>query len=153
MIIYRGLATCIYKQLFVAWDCYINLEGVHSWHENLHYPEYNDCAHICNEKKSWKVSTTNLHWCSKAFCSRLENPFSPGFPTGSTNQGLKGLKGDLFSPGWKHQPGVKGASRPDQGPPRGRTLSPGWCYQPGLNVLLFFPFSGFYFWFLFSFND
>ena len=77
----------------------------------------------------------------QGFCSRLRNPFSPGFSTGSTNPGLKGT----FSPGWKHQPGVKGASRPGQGPPRGRTLSPGWCYQPGLNVLLFF----FFFWFLF----
>ena len=107
---------------------------------------------IKKKKEEEENSETSVTDAARLFCSRLGNPFSPGFPTRSTNPGLKvpsfspgltpGTKGD----GWKHQPGVKGASRPGQALPQGRTFSPGWCYQPGLNVPLFFLS---FFWFLF----
>jgi len=61
----------------------------------------------CQERRSGSAyhvcSLSVIHWCSKGFCSRLGNPFSPGFPTGSTNPGLKVPS---FSPGLA--PGTKG---------------------------------------------
>ena len=56
-------------------------------------------------RERWLRLKKHIHWCSKAFCSRLGNPFSPGFSTGSTNPGLKV---PFFSPGLTS--GTKGGS-------------------------------------------
>ena len=68
-----------------------------------------------------------IHWYRKKLYSRLRNPFSSGFPTRSTNPGLKGPS---FSPGFS--PGTKGQPRLKR-PPSQAT----WAGPLGF---LFFPF-------------
>ena len=75
-----------------------------------------------------------IHQYRNGLYSRLGNPFSPGFPTGSTNPGLKGPS---FSPGFSlgtKPTGTKEASWPGH---VGWPFSPGWYYQPGLKVSFF----------------
>ena len=67
-----------------------------------------------------------MYTSTETSCTSVGKPFSPGFPTGSTNPRLKGPS---FSPG------AKEASQPGH---VGRPFSPGWYYQPGLKVFLIF---------------